>query len=91
VIFTKKTLILGICAVVLLVASGYTAGRLGIFPFTLFTSRAAELELRGVWVQHRSLTTKEKVDEVLRRAEAGHFNAIFANVFVFGQALYESN
>jgi uncharacterized lipoprotein YddW (UPF0748 family) len=48
-------------------------------------------ELRGVKVQDRFVTTQEKADEVLRRAEAGHFNAIFVNVFAYGQALYESD
>ena len=28
---------------------------------------------------------------MLKRVEAGHFNAIFVNVFVYGQALYHSD
>lgn len=47
-------------------------------------------ELRGVWMQAKSITTPEKVDEMLARIEAGHFNAVFANVFIYGHAYYES-
>lgn len=85
-----QNLIWAALAVLVLLAGSFVANRLGIYPFTLLTSSAAEPELRGMWVQHRSLTSQEKVDEVLRRAEAGRFNAIFANVFVYGQALYHS-
>jgi uncharacterized lipoprotein YddW (UPF0748 family) len=85
-----RNLIWAALAVLVLLGGTFVANRLGIYPFTLLTSSAAEPELRGLWVQHRSLTDKEKVDEVLRRAEAGRFNAIFANVFVYGQALYHS-
>lgn len=46
--------------------------------------------LRAVWVQARSITTPEQVDEMLARVEAGNFNAIFVNVFVYGYAYYES-
>ncbi len=48
-------------------------------------------ELRGIWVQAKSITTAAQIDEVLRRAEAGHFNAIFVNVFFDGQTMYQSN
>lgn len=37
------------------------------------------------------LGTQAGVDEVIRRAEAGGFNAIFANVFTNGRALFETS
>lgn len=46
--------------------------------------------LRGVWMQARSINTPEKADDMLARIEAGHFNAVFVNVFVNGHAYYES-
>ncbi|MBN1453552.1 MAG: family 10 glycosylhydrolase [Anaerolineales bacterium] len=46
--------------------------------------------LRGAWVQATSTTTPEKVDLMLARAEAGHLNAVFVNVFVYGHAYYNS-
>src|SRR5512135_1024955 len=49
------------------------------------------MELRGIWVQAKSITTAAQIDEVLRRVEAGHFNAIFVNVFFNGQTMYQSN
>src|SRR5581483_7253008 len=47
-------------------------------------------ELRGAWVHDNSLVTAAKIDEIIRRAELGHINAIFANVFTEGQALFNS-
>jgi uncharacterized lipoprotein YddW (UPF0748 family) len=47
-------------------------------------------ELRGVWVQAKSITTPEAVDETLARVEAGRFNTIFVNVFIHGHPYYES-
>ena len=47
-------------------------------------------ELRGVWVQAKSITSKERIDELLKRVEAGNFNSIFAIVFVDGRALFQS-
>jgi len=47
-------------------------------------------EWSGLWVQLRDVTTPEKIDAILRRAEAGGFNALFVNVFYDGQALYDS-
>jgi len=46
--------------------------------------------LRAVWVQAGSIMTPEQVDEMLARIEAGNFNAVFAEVFVYGYAYYES-
>jgi len=46
--------------------------------------------LWGVWVQAFSITTPEKVDKLLARIQAGHFNAILVNVFASGRAYYES-
>jgi len=51
---------------------------------------AKQLDLRGVWVQADSIMTKEKIDETIQRAIAGHFNAIFVNVFLSGNTMYES-
>jgi uncharacterized lipoprotein YddW (UPF0748 family) len=48
------------------------------------------IDLRGVWVQGRSLQTKEQVDAVLDRAQAGRFNTIFAGVFGDGRTVYPS-
>jgi uncharacterized lipoprotein YddW (UPF0748 family) len=48
-------------------------------------------DLKAVWVQARSATSQEKADQVLRSVEAGRFDAIFVNVFVYGQALYDSD
>lgn len=44
----------------------------------------------GLWVQLRDVTTPEKIDEIVRRADAGGFNALFVNVFYDGQALHHS-
>ena len=52
--------------------------------------RTKNPELRGVWVQTKSITSPEKVEEVLRRVESGHFNAIFVNVFRAGEVVYDS-
>lgn len=66
-------------------------GKLGLIPVNLLRfSAIKQPEIWGVWVQHRSITTPEKIDAVIRRVEASHLNAIFANVFVYGQALYDS-
>ena len=52
--------------------------------------------LRGTWVQGRSIRTKDlkglrsKIDEVLRRATTGDFNAIFVSVFSDGRTAYRS-
>jgi uncharacterized lipoprotein YddW (UPF0748 family) len=83
---------LGLLLALVLVVSGYLARIAGLLPVTSFaeTNQSHRPELRGVWVQHRSITTPEKIDEVIRRAEMGHLEAIFANIFVYGQALYNS-
>jgi uncharacterized lipoprotein YddW (UPF0748 family) len=47
-------------------------------------------EIRGVWVQAESINTQENIDEMLRQAEAGGFNAVFVDVFLHGQAMYDS-
>ncbi len=49
------------------------------------------LELQAAWVHDNSFTTQEKADEIIRRAELGHINAIFANVFTQGEALFDSS
>src|SRR5512143_430380 len=43
------------------------------------TNQPNIMELRGIWVQAKSITTAAQIGDVLRRAEAGHFNAIFVN------------
>jgi uncharacterized lipoprotein YddW (UPF0748 family) len=48
-------------------------------------------EWKGLWVQARDVTTPESIDKVIRRAQAGGFNALFVNVFYDGQALYDSS
>ncbi|NJN92869.1 MAG: family 10 glycosylhydrolase [Anaerolineales bacterium] len=52
---------------------------------------AAQPEMRAVWIQSWSIASRERAEATLKRAEAGHFNAVFVNVFVYGQALYESH
>lgn len=47
-------------------------------------------EWTGLWVQLRDVTTPEKIDEAVRRAEVGGFNALFVNVFYDGQSLHDS-
>lgn len=47
-------------------------------------------EIRGVWVQAESFNNAEKIDEMLKRAEAGGFNAVFVDIFLHGQAMYDS-
>ena len=47
-------------------------------------------ELRAAWVHDNSLVTRDKVDEIIRRAELGNLNALFANVFANGEALFDS-
>lgn len=89
----REIFFMGIFVGLLLIVGGYIASTTGLlYSLTSLIANAAdEPELRGVWVQHRSLTDQEKVDEIIRRAETGRFNAIFVNVFVFGQALYDSD
>jgi uncharacterized lipoprotein YddW (UPF0748 family) len=53
-------------------------------------SGAESLAWTGVWVQARSITSPEMIDEVLQRADAGGFKAIMVNVFYDGQSLYDS-
>jgi uncharacterized lipoprotein YddW (UPF0748 family) len=48
-------------------------------------------ELRAAWLQFRSLTTPDKIDAAVRRAEEGHINLIVANVYAQGLALYDSD
>jgi len=47
-------------------------------------------EIHGVWVQARSIETREAVDAVLSRIERGHFDTAFVNVFSHGHAYYTS-
>ena len=47
-------------------------------------------EIRGVWVQAESINTQENIDETIRKAEIGGFNAVFVNVFLYGKAMYDS-
>lgn len=48
-------------------------------------------ELRGAWMQARTITTPEEADEMIARIEAGHFNAVFVGVLYRGHAYYESS
>lgn len=50
----------------------------------------APSELRGAWVQERSLRDRERIDRILARAEEGGFNAIFVCVFSEGRTLFPS-
>ncbi len=47
-------------------------------------------ELRAAWVHDNALATPAQIDETIRRAELGGVNAIVANVFEQGMALYDS-
>lgn len=47
-------------------------------------------ELRGAWVQEKSIRNRAAVERMLDRAEASGLNAIFVCVFVEGQPMYES-
>jgi len=78
--------------VLLLALGGALASRTEIFPFAGPPDPwgANTPGLRGTWVQASSVTTPEDIDEVLRRAEAGHFNAIFVSVFPSGQTMFDS-
>ena len=83
---------LGILSVLLFALGNVAARRLGIFPFAIspIGRESNAPELRGVWVQARAITSRDKIDEMLTRAEAGHFDAVFVNVFHLGQTLYAS-
>lgn len=48
-------------------------------------------QIKGAWVQARSITTSEQVDEILDRAQGGKLDAIFVNVLAFGHAYYDSS
>lgn len=58
---------------------------------TMPTRGSSQPEIRAVWVQARSVSSQKEIDAVLKRAEIGHFNALFVNTFVQGQALYNSD
>ena len=60
------------------------------YKFSIPFSKNKQSELRGVWVQAKSIMTREGIDEVLRQVETGKFNTIFAGVFIDGQTLYQS-
>ena len=47
-------------------------------------------EWRGLWVQLRDVTTSQRIDDIVKAADAGGFNALFVNVFYDGQSLYDS-
>ncbi len=82
--FAPPLLSISIAAVLLLSLAGCAENT----PVT--TAQVSSPELRGVWVQGRSIATREKIDEVLKQAEAGQFNAIFVDVFDSGRAMYPS-
>jgi uncharacterized lipoprotein YddW (UPF0748 family) len=46
--------------------------------------------IMGVWVQAESISTKEKIDEMLQKTESMGLNAVFVNVFLYGQSMYDS-
>ncbi len=77
---------------VVLALGGCTVYTLRFPLFRIFSpGREAETPpLQGAWVQARSITSREKIDAVLRRAEAGGLNAIFVDVYLFGQTVYPS-
>lgn len=85
----RRLLQIGGAAALLLALGGYVAGKTGIF-LPVPAASIAPSELRGAWVQARALTSRERIDAMLARAQSGHFNAIFVCVFSEGQALYES-
>jgi uncharacterized lipoprotein YddW (UPF0748 family) len=53
-------------------------------------SSSSSLQMRGVWVQARSISSPQAVDAMLERAVAGNFNTLFVNVFTKGKAYYNS-
>ncbi len=48
------------------------------------------VELHGVWMSAENITTPERIQETLERVVAGGFNAIFVNVFAWGESYYNS-
>jgi len=72
----------------------------GVLFFVLFSllssscvplkSDIPEVQLRGVWVQGKSVLTKDAIDTVIQRAQAGGFKQIFVGVFGSGTTLYPS-
>lgn len=62
----------------------------GLYDYPTCVYSAKKPGLRAVWVQSRSIKTPEKVDKMLTQVEAGHFNAIFVESFVYGRANYQS-
>ncbi|MEW6684750.1 MAG: family 10 glycosylhydrolase [Candidatus Edwardsbacteria bacterium] len=56
----------------------------------LVSSVQASPELRGLWVVRYTLTTPQKVYQMLESAEKNNFNAIFVQVYARGEAFYPS-
>jgi uncharacterized lipoprotein YddW (UPF0748 family) len=54
------------------------------------TAASAADELRGLWVVRTALVSPESVDQVVDRAAAGGFNALFVQVRGRGDAFYQS-
>lgn len=80
----------GVAAILLIILSSCAPLRESESEAESPASEAESPGWSGVWVQAKLITTPEKIDEVLQRAEAGGFNAIFVNVFYDGQSLYDS-
>lgn len=57
---------------------------------SLLAQPVASPELRGVWVQSRSIATAETLLQTINRVETGRFNAIFVEVMVGDGAFYNS-
>jgi uncharacterized lipoprotein YddW (UPF0748 family) len=79
---------LGLVSILLLITSSCTS--LEVQEEVVEDDKVQLPQLRGIWVQARSVTSREKIDTVLQRVEAGGFNSIFVNVFYNGQAIYDS-
>lgn len=82
-----------ILPILFLFLAGCGALNMGVFPAIVsgVAGETRSTEMRGVWVQDRSVTTAENIDKVLERVRAGGFNAVFVNVFSDGETLYPSS
>jgi uncharacterized lipoprotein YddW (UPF0748 family) len=54
------------------------------------TARAADSEVRGLWVVRTALVSPQDVDRVVDQASEGGFNALFVQVRGRGDAFYDS-
>lgn len=66
-------------------------GVAGLYISPLLAQPTSTPELRGVWVQSRSIITPDKLLATINRAEVARFNAIFVEVMVGKGAFYDSS